>query len=90
MLLKGTVYSFVHPLKGSLHTLQFIIQFIYSLSKPETYTRLGSGVIGFSLAHVAISAGIGPHAYIGLAVGGGLLLAGITSGAILAGLRVHA
>jgi hypothetical protein len=53
---------------------------------PETYTKMGAGIIGASLGQVAVTGAFGIHAYVGLGIGGGLLLLGIAWGAIEAGL----
>lgn len=82
-IVKATVYTFVHPIKAVNNAAKFLIQFLDALTKPITYTKMGAGVLGASLGHVAISGGFGLHAYIGLGLGGGLLICGLTAGAIL-------
>lgn len=83
-IIKATVYAFVHPIKTLFDAAKILIQFIESLTKPETYTKMGAGALGASLGQLAITGGFGPHAYIGLAIGGALLLGGMTAGAIVA------
>lgn len=81
-VIKGVCYGVVHPLQGLNHAAQYIIHLIHALSKPKNIAKLGAGVIGASLGQMAMTGGLGPHAYIGLALGGGIFLTGLLSGAI--------
>lgn len=85
-IIKATAYGFVHPLKAGLHLGKLLVEMAFAFTKSETYTKIGAGAIGASLGHVAVSAGFGVHAYVGLGIGGALLLFGIATGAIEAGL----
>lgn len=86
-IIKALIYSFVHPLKALSNTAKYIVNFIDQLTKPETYTKMGAGILGASLGQMAVTAGFGPYAYIGLALGGGLMLIGLTAGAIKAAIK---
>ena len=83
--IKSTAYAFVHPLKASFEMGKTLLEILYSLTLPETYIKIGAGTIGSSLGHVAITGGFGVHSYVGLGIGGGLLITGILWGAIEAG-----
>lgn len=85
-IIKGVSYGFVHPLKASLDIGKLFVEFVYSLTRSETYTKMGAQTIGASLGQVVLSGGFGPHAYIGLGIGGAMLLFGMIWGAIEAGM----
>ncbi|MBS0655990.1 MAG: hypothetical protein JSR46_09450, partial [Verrucomicrobia bacterium] len=80
--LKATVYLFVHPLKAIPFAGKLIIELIDLFCKPETYTKVGAGMLGASLAHLMISGGFGLHSYIGLGIGGGFFLFGLSASAL--------
>ncbi len=78
--IKSIAYAFVHPLKSLVDLAKVFVEFIYSLTESVTYTKMGAATIGASLAHAAISSGFGVHSYIGLGIGGGLLIIGVLWG----------
>lgn len=87
--IKCIAYSAVHPLKALIEFAKVFVEFIYSLTESITYTKMGAGTIGASLAQAALSGGFGVHAYIGLAIGGGLLVIGMLWGTIEAAITAE-
>ena len=88
-LVKGMVHGFVHPLEAGLGLLKFLVRFIDELSKPETYIKVGGGISGASLGQLAIIGGLTVPSYIGLGIGGGMMLVGLTAGAIEAAVKAE-
>lgn len=89
-IIKGLCYGFVHPIKGMGYAAQFVIRCIHALTQPETYTKIGAGVIGASLGQILMTGGFGIHAYVGLGIGGTLLIGGLTIGAIKSAVKADA
>lgn len=81
---KALVYMAVHPVKFLVEALHFLTELIKSLANPATYTKLGSGIVGSSLAQMVFTGGLSPHVYMGLALGGALLGLGLVAGGIVA------
>lgn len=81
---KALVYMAVHPIKFLVDALHFLTELIKSLAKPETYTKLGAGIVGSSLAQMVFTGGLSPHVYMGLALGGALIGLGLIAGVIVA------
>lgn len=86
-IVKAAIYSVVHPLKALNHLAKLIVNLIYELTKPETWTKIGVGVMGASLGQLAVSGN--PLSAIGLGVGAALAITGLTIGALQAALEVE-
>lgn len=78
---KALVYLAVHPIKFLVDALHFLTELIKSLAKPETYTKIGAGIVGSSLSQMVFTGGV---SCIGLALGVALIGIGLAAGAIVA------
>ncbi len=76
------LYAAVHPLKALLLIAQMVVNTLYALTQPLTWTKIGAGMIGGSLAHTLLTMNL--TALIGAGIGGVLMLGGITVGTLQA------
>lgn len=83
-IVKTIATTVVHPLRAIIHLFKFIGNLVNALQKPETWSNMGAGIIGASLGQMAITGGLGPHAYLGLMFGTSVLVTGLAIGAISA------
>lgn len=73
-------YAIVHPLKFPVKVLQYIASFINALTQPETWTRIGAGMVGSSLGHAALTSN--PLSMIAIGIGAALSISGISLGTL--------
>lgn len=83
-IVKNIVYFCVHPIKAIQKLLQTIKTAFEALGKPETWTKLGAGMLGASLGQAVIPGN--PAFFIGAIFGALLMAGGMTAGAIQASL----
>jgi hypothetical protein len=83
-ILESAAYAGVHPLKALHKLAKLVVQLTAELSKPETWSRIGIGMIGASLGCAAIPGN--PLSVLGIGLGGALVVAGISAGALKAAL----
>lgn len=83
---KGALFAIVHPLKGINHLAILLISLIHELTKEETWSKIGIGMMGAGLGQALITGN--PLSIIGLGIGASLLVAGLSIGALKA--AVHA
>lgn len=79
-IIKNIIYTIVHPLKSLNNIAKLLIHLVHELTKPETWSKIGVGMIGASLGQALITGN--PVSVIGLGIGIALLGAGLTGGAI--------
>lgn len=72
-LLENIVKSSVHPLKAGLRLADFMVDLVKALTKPESLSKMGAGILGASAGHMLLG---NPVSTIGLFIGAALLLAG--------------
>lgn len=72
LILKSLTYSLVHPLKAMHAAAGFIVDLIYALTKGETYSKMGAGMVGAALGQPLVL--LQPPVVIGLAVGSVLVI----------------
>ena len=77
---KGISYGFVHPLKAFTKFGAFLVNFTYALTQPDTYSKIGTGMIGAALGHALVTGN--PFSITGIAIGGGILVFGLAFGGI--------
>lgn len=77
---KGIAYGFVHPIKAVLAFSKFVVAIADTLSSPSSWAQIGAGMIGASLGTSLVLGN--PVGLIGLAIGGAVLLLGLTGAAI--------
>lgn len=70
----------MHPIKTPLKLAKLIIMLVHSLTQPETWTKMGSGIVGSSLANIAVTSN--PLSIFSIAIGGALILGGISIGTL--------
>lgn len=81
-IIKRILYSAVHPLKSLTLLAKDIVHLLEALTHPETWTKIGSGMIGVGLGQALILAE--PVSVIAVAIGAALLIAGVSFGALKA------
>lgn len=74
MAVYSTVYTIVHPAKAAMKLARMLVRLLKELSKPETWAKVGAGIIGASLGQAAMGNVIAPLAMI---IGGSMMCAGI-------------
>lgn len=81
-VVKTAIYAAGHPVKAAMKLARLLIHLLVALTKPETWSKMGSGIAGGSVGQFAVTGN--PFALIGIAVGGAMTLGGLTAGAIKA------
>jgi len=81
-VIKGILQTAVHPLEGLNNLAKLIVSLLYALTQPETYCKIGAGMIGAGLGQ-ALVLNI-PVSLIAMIIGGALLTAGLSFGALKA------
>ncbi len=71
-----------HPLKALNHLAHLIVSLIYELSKPETWSKMGAGMMGAGCGQALVTGN--PLSVIGLLVGSLMLSTGLCFGALKA------
>jgi len=84
-VISTALHTSIHPIEGSHEIAKSIIPLLASLIQPEVWPKLGGGTIG-TLAGQSLVLG-NPISLMGLAIGGALLLGGISTEAIIAAVR---
>lgn len=80
------IFTFaVHPQTALLKIARLLVDFIHALSQPETWSRLGAGIVGFSLG-AGLSSG-NPFSVLGLVLGTSMAIFGISFGALKAAIE---
>lgn len=79
-IIKTILYGVTHPLKSLTRLAKLIVSLIDALTKPETWSKIGAGMIGASLGQTAITGN--PISLIGAGIGGALLIGGLSAGAL--------
>ena len=76
-VVKSALYAAVHPMKAVLKLAKFLILFANELSKPETWPKIGVGMIGSGLAQSLVTGNA--VSLIGIAIGIAMTIGGITA-----------
>lgn len=84
-VIKGILYTAVHPVQSLVGLVKMVIELVKALARPETWSKIGAGVMGASLGQ-ALSMG-NPVSLMGLGMGGALLVGGLSVSTFLAALR---
>jgi len=84
-IVKGCLYAAVHPLKSLNHLAKLLVMLCHELTKPETWSKMGAGMIGTSLGQGVITGN--PLSIIGLGIGGAMVVGGITVGSLKAAIE---
>ena len=86
-IIKEASCSVVHPRKAIAKTANALVNLPYELSKPETWSKIGAGLIGATLGQGLITGN--PFSIIGLGVGAAMMIGGLTMGALRAALEAE-
>lgn len=86
-IIKSIFYAGVHPLKSLTRLAKLIVSLIDALTKPETYSKIGAGMIGASLGQAAVMGNF--ISLMGLGIGGAMLAAGLSMGALKAAVEAQ-
>jgi|SRR5690242_8836632 len=79
-LIKALVYAITHPAKASIKLITTLISLLHALTQPETWSKMGVGILGATLGQTIVG---NPLAPLGLIVGSALLGAGLCGGALM-------
>lgn len=80
--MKGILYAAAHPLKGLNAVAKHMVLLVQALTQPETWSKIGAGVIGAGLGQALIFGN--PVSVIALGIGAACILGGISFGALKA------
>lgn len=83
-IIREILYASVHPLKATTRAAKMLTELVFELTRPEVWSKIGATIVGTSAGQAAVLTN--PLAIISVAVGGALILAGITVGPIRAAL----
>ena len=83
-IVKAAVYTVAHPVKATLKLAKMILNLLKALTKPETWSEMGAGMIGVSLGQLALG---NPLVPIGFIIGAAMLFAGLSAGALVAAIE---
>ena len=84
-VISNILYTAAHPLKGLTHIATRIVVLLDELTKPENWAKIGCGSIG-ALAGQSLVLG-NPLSLVGLAIGGAVIVAGLSIDALDAAIR---
>lgn len=82
-LVRGIIFTAVHPLKGINQAAELFIRVLEALMRPETYTRFAAAGFGASLGQCAITGQVVPT-LIGLSISSSLFAFGLAYGTVRA------
>lgn len=72
----------VHPVKALNKVAKLLVTLVNELSKPETWSKMGAGMMGASLGQALITAN--PLSVVGMLIGAAMIVAGVSFGALKA------
>lgn len=78
--LKAIAYGVVHPIEGAAKLAKLLISMAHAMTKPETWTMMGAGMVGAGLGQMALGNVFAPIATI---VGAAIMALGLSVGAII-------
>lgn len=83
-IVRGCLYSTVHPLKSLVHLAKLIDLLLIELTKPETWSKIGGGGLGASFGQSLVTGN--PLSVVGIGIGAACLLGGLSISALRAAL----
>jgi hypothetical protein len=87
VVVKSALYAAVHPLKAVLKLAKFLVLLVNELSKPETWAKIGVGMISAGLAQSLVTGNA--ISLIGIAIGLAMAIGGITASCLKAALEAE-
>ncbi|OJU81765.1 MAG: hypothetical protein BGO10_07720 [Chlamydia sp. 32-24] len=79
-------YAPIHPLQAITKMEKLIVELVFRLIEPETWSSIGAGMIGFSAGQFVVG---NPISVIGFLIGGVCLLSGLSFGTLLSALKAE-
>ncbi len=79
-IIKAAIYAAVHPAKAAVKLAKLLVELAHALTLPETWSKMGAGMIGASLGQSLVSGN--PIPLIAFGIGAAMLIGGLTAGAI--------
>ena len=83
-IVKEALYTVAHPMKATMKLARMIVHLLKALTEPETWSKMGAGVIGGALGQLALG---NPLAPIGFIIGAAMLCGGLLFGAVVAAIN---
>lgn len=80
-IIESIMFSAVHPLKSLINLSKLLLLLVDELTKPETWSKMGIGMVGTSLGQATTG---NPYSVIGLGIGGAMAICGLTVGPLQA------
>lgn len=77
-IVKSVFYAAVHPMKAAVQLAKLLVRLAHELTKPETWSKMGAGILGASVGQALVTGN--PFSVIGLGIGAGMLVGGISIG----------
>lgn len=75
-----------HPAEAGFKIAKMLVNFANELTKPESYTKFGAGMLGAALGQAAVG---NPWSVVGIGLGIALMAVGLTAEAVLAAYRAE-
>ncbi|MFI5344262.1 MAG: hypothetical protein ACHQUC_08585 [Chlamydiales bacterium] len=83
--IKGILYTATHPLKGLNAIAKQLILLVHSLTQPETWSKIGAGMIGAGIGQSLILSN--PISVVAIGIGAACVIAGVSFGALKAAIE---
>lgn len=83
---KAVGYSLVHPIKALTKLAKLIVIMLDELRKPETWTKIGAGMMGAGLGQACVG---NPLSVLSVIIGAALSFTGFTVGALVATVKAY-
>ena len=80
-IVRTACYTAVHPMKSVNNLAKLLVRIIYELTKPETWSKIGAGMVGAGLGQAAVGNPLSPLA---IGIGAALIGTGVSLGSIKA------
>ncbi len=87
LVIKSAFYAATHPLKSLVKLAKLTVSLIHALTLPETWSKIGAGMIGASIGQ-SLAMG-NPLSVVGIGIGAALAAAGLTVGAFKAAVQAE-
>lgn len=84
-IIKGLTTSVVHPLRAPLNLAILVTNLVNELTQPETWSKMGAGMLGASIGQSVISGN--PLSEIAVGISAAMIIGGISLGALKAALE---
>lgn len=86
-IIRTTLQTLTHPVQAVVKLAKLLVSLAYQLTLPETWSKIGAGIIGANLGQALVTGN--PFSVIGMGVGGAMLLAGLSFGTFKAAIQAE-